>query len=362
MDPLPYFSDDYQGARYLFRRTCEQEGVRYETLVHPATGPAGLELTTEVAYVGPSSATQLLVLVSGVHGVEALSGSACQSGWLAHGGQRSLPADTAVLLIHAINCWGAAWGRRNTEGNIDLCRNFLDFSKPLPTRPIYEEIHATVGCPEYTGPARDQADLQLREFHRTRGQRAFMEALMGGQYAHPDGFEFGGTAPVWSNTTLSAILARHSVNARQVCIVEYHTGLGPYAYGTAVTMHTGAALERARRWFGDWVLAVNERSTVSPEDFYQVHGHTTEGYCRALPDKEVTAIVLEYGTYPPQQSLPLLLRDHWLEVHGDRSSALGEEIRAQLLAAHHPADPEWRRAIWDRSEQVLRQAFAGLHS
>ena len=43
-----------------------------------------------------------------------------------------LPADTAILIIHVINCWGAAWLRRNTDGNVDLCRNFPDFSGPLP--------------------------------------------------------------------------------------------------------------------------------------------------------------------------------------------------------------------------------------
>jgi hypothetical protein len=145
-----------------------------------------------------------------------------------------------------------------------------------------------------------------------------------------------------------------------VCLVEYHTGLGPYGYGSAVTMHTGPDLERTRRWFGGWVLPVNERDPAAPDEFYEVHGHTTGGYLRALPQARVTSIVLEYGTYPPQQSLPVLLRDHWLEHHGDPRSELGWTLRAELWEMHHPKDPEWRRAVWDRSRQVLRQALAGL--
>jgi hypothetical protein len=265
-----------------------------------------------------------------------------------------------VLLVHALNCWGAAWGRRNTEGNIDLCRNFLDFSAPLPTRPIYEEIHEAVSCPDCDGPRRADADKVLADFRRDRGQRAFMEALMGGQYRHPDGFEFGGTKPAWSNLAMRQVLGRHAAGAARVCFVEYHSGLGPWGYGSAVTMHTGADLERTRRWFGGWVLPVNERDPHAPDEFYQVHGHTTDGYRRALPGIEVTSIVLEFGTYPPAESLPVLLQDHWLEQHGDPASEMGRRIRARLWEVHHPRDPEWRRAVWDRSQQVLRQAFAGL--
>ena len=362
VDGLQFFSEDYSAARHAFRAACREAGLEVEVLHNPAEGPGGLELTTDVARAGPAGAARLLVLVSGVHGVETLCGSACQTGWLRGGAHRRLPPDTAVLLVHALNCWGAAWGRRNVEGNVDLCRNFLDFSKPLPTRPIYEEIHPALSCRDHDGPAREAATLALAEFHRRRGQRAFMEALMGGQYAHADGFEFGGTAPAWSNTAMQQILARHAARAERVGFVEYHSGLGPWAYGTAVTMHTGEYLQRTRRWFGGWVLPVNERDPGAPDEFYQVHGHTTEGYLRALPAAEVTSIVLEFGTYPPQEALPVLLQDHWLEHHGDPAGELGRAIRARLQELHHPRDPEWRRAVWDRSAQVLRQAMAGLAS
>ena len=140
MDELEYFSEDYTSARERFRAASRDAGLSVVTMRNPSPGPTGIELTTDVARAGPQNASKLLVLISGVHGVELLCGSACQSGWLASGGPRSLPPDTAVLLVHALNCWGAAWGRRNTEHNVDLCRNFLDFSQPLPPSPVYEQL------------------------------------------------------------------------------------------------------------------------------------------------------------------------------------------------------------------------------
>ena len=125
----------------------------------------------------------------------------------------------------------------------------------------------------------------------------------------------------------------------------------------AVTMHTGDALERTRRAFGRWVMAPR---AAGAEALHQAPGHTTDGYIAALPDKRITSIVLEYGTYPPLTSLPVLLDDHWLTHHGDAQSDDAYRIRMQNLEMHFPNDPEWRQAIVDRSEQVIRQAFRAL--
>ncbi len=360
MSVQAYFSESYAAARTKFIAACRRAGVEPQRHVNPAPGPEGLELSTEVAYFGAPDAERLLVLISGVHGVETLCGSGCQTGLLAEGRPRNLPNNTALLLVHAINCWGAAHLRRNNEDNVDLCRNFLDFSQPLPTRPSYEEIHAALSCAQRSGPERQAADEFLANFRKQRGMAAFIEALMGGQYQHADGFSYGGRAPVWSNRTITEILQHHAARARRVCVVEYHTGLGPYAYGTAVTMHAGADLERARRWYGHWILAPNHKEPGAPEEFYRVYGHSTEGYLRVLPDAEVTSIVLEYGTYPPQRSLPAMLADHWLTQHGDPRSDMGRHIRDELHALHYPQDPDWRQAIWDRSQQVIDQSLRGL--
>ena len=44
----------------------------------------------------------------------------------AHYDRDSPGAGTAVVLIHMLNPWGAAWQRRHNEDNIDLNRSFVD--------------------------------------------------------------------------------------------------------------------------------------------------------------------------------------------------------------------------------------------
>ncbi|MFN5700973.1 MAG: DUF2817 domain-containing protein [Betaproteobacteria bacterium] len=357
-----FFSDDSDHAVEQFLAACARRGVKPDCWVHPLRGPAGQELRTHAAWFGPADALNLIVLVSGVHGVEAFAGSGAQVALIEQGmlEKEHLPPSTAVLMIHLINCWGAAHGRRNTDGNVDLCRNFVDFGEPLPVRPEYEDIHPALVCPTLEGPARDGANQRIERFVAQKGPRAYIQALMGGQYQHPDGFSYGGNQPTWSRRVLEEIFTRYTHLAKRVAVIEYHTGLGPWAYGTAVTMHMGNDCQRARRWYGNWLDAPNERNLGASLDGYRVFGHTTEGYKRLTPDAELTAIVLEFGTYPPEVSLPVMVQDHWLEVYGDPSSDIGERIRKRMLELHHPEDRDWRQAVLDRANQVFRQALRGL--
>ena len=69
----------------------------------------------------------MVVVSSGLHGVEGYFGSAVQLALLegedvVRGHCRS---GVALVLIHALNPYGFAWVRRANEENVDLNRNFL---------------------------------------------------------------------------------------------------------------------------------------------------------------------------------------------------------------------------------------------
>lgn len=352
-----YFSRDFRSADEQFVRACQMAGLDVSQHSHPLTGPAGEEIGAKSVLIGNRKAPKLMVLISGTHGVEMLCGSGCQSGFVEEAAWKGFGSDIAVLLIHGLNCWGAAHLRRNNEDNVDLNRNFLDFDEALPGNPAYEEIHDALSCNEFRGAARDAANDVLMNYGRTHGINQYIGAIMGGQYAHSDGMAYGGAEATWSNKLLRSILAPFASTAERAAIVEYHSGLGPYGYGTAVTMQTGESLQRIRSAYSRWVQAPNERGDAGDEQYFKAQGHTTEGFRQALPDAKLSAIVLEYGTYPPQQSLPVLIDDHWLTHHGDVDSSEGQAIKNKLLELHYPDDPDWRQAVWDRSQQIITQTI-----
>jgi hypothetical protein len=357
-----FFADNYADARQKFLQVCAEKNIEIQSYVNHVENSSSGELACDVIRIGKDDATKLLVITSGVHGAELMCGSGCQVGMLQQECFASLPADTAVVMIHAINPWGAANLRRNNEDNIDLCRNFVDFNDKPPQNPGYGVIHEALCCVEREGSLRDEANKCLADYRQENGNAAFVGAIMSGQFEFENGMSYGGKEPAWSHSTLMQILQQQAKAAKKVCLLDYHSGLGPFAYGSVVSMHNDEALSRARKWFGHWLTAPMENIKETGEKFHPAVGHTTEGHIRALPGTEVTSVVLEYGTYDMRENLQALLDDHWLLLNGRKDTELGQQIKKNMLRAHYPDDLEWRYAVWTRSEQVIRQAMTGLNN
>lgn len=357
-----WYCDDAYSSTRRFRQACERHGTAVETFLHPLNDPTGRPLSMDAAWFGTRQAARLLVVVSGMHGLEALPGSAIQVGWIESGGPEALAADTAVLLVHQINPWGCAWGRRFNEDNVDLNRNFLDFSLPLPENNKYPLVHDALKPGGEMGDFGERAGPYLGSLVAEHGIEGTIDLLMAGQHEFADGFAYGGQEPSWSRRHLESLVTREAAHRRRVCYLEVHSGLGPYGYGQIISLQLGEVLQRTRQWFGQWVF--NPRADRSPGEvgYREVPGHSADGFMALFPDAEVTPVTLEMGTYPPPDTLALLLREHTLYQAGD-SAPKGEidQVRAQLLEMHYPADVEWRAANWTRGAQVIRQALTGLN-
>lgn len=353
-----FFGADYYQAQKQFLTAGKEAGGKLRSFSHPCKGPGDRDLTTDVALFGPEDAERLVIVVSGTHGPEGLAGSGCQIGWIKEGGPNALPPGVAVLLVHMINPWGCAWGRRQTENNVDLNRNFVDFAVPLPTNSNYDAIREALTCPEWRGTLRDNAQQQIRAFRRESGERAFASALFQGQYSDPVGIGFGGHTPSWSNQTLHKILAIYATSAKCVSVIDLHTGYGPFGWGTLLTTAeaNSQALKLARTWFGDSLLALRALPEGLP---YDLVGDLCAGVVRALPEAEVVPVVIEFGTYDVERLLRLQIEDCWLYHYGDSDSELGHNIRGELAGFFHPGSLDWCQMLHARAQQVIGQAIAG---
>jgi hypothetical protein len=353
---LQYFSDNYDSAHQKFVQAADHaQGLR-ETIPNPRTSPSSGKLVTEVAWFGPRTAERVLMVQSGTHGAEGLCGSGCQVGWLETGGAKTLPPNTAVLMVHLINPFGAAWTQQETEEGVNLNRNFMDFSKPLPKSPLYDEIHEALTCPDTSGARYDAAQSLLKDFRARNGQIGYQKAIFGGQYRHPKGMNFGGTEPTWSNRTFVGILKKYLSNARRVIFLDYHTGLGPYAYASLITFCSPNAplFKRATEWFGPTIMAVQGDETAA------VAGLTSNAILDTLAKAEVTPVTVEYGTYDIDRECNAVVQDHWHRNFGDRNSPAGLEAKRELAEYFYPDAANWKEMVWFRSQQILRNALDAL--
>lgn len=325
-----------------------------------AKGPASESLFTDVGYLGAHDAQNLLVLISGTHGVEGYCGSASQISFLQDKLHLSLPPSTGVLFIHALNAYGFAWDRRVTQEGCDLNRNFIDFSKPVPENPGYVELADAIVPPDLTEESLLKARQAILEYEQLHGPEARQRAISSGQYTHPNGMFYGGIKPTSAHKILEQIAIDFDLaNRKNVIVIDYHSGLGPYGYGElqceAVTGQDG--YERAKRIFGESVTSPEIGTSTAAA----LHGCQAEFWEQLLGDKHVY-VCLEYGTYEVERVLAALRDDHWLFSYSpqDADSELGKKIRRNAKECSYPQADDWKEMIIKRSREVHLQAISAF--
>ena len=363
--PQPY-APSFSTMRDRFRRAAQRAGAELSEYLHPLHGPDGEVLATDVALLGRRDAPKLIVLISGTHGVEGAFGSACQAAWLGQKGPWKLDAETAVLAIHLINPWGTAWSRRVNEDNVDLNRNFIDWSASPPENNSYAGLHGMLSYREWEGPDRVAADEKLLATRKRLGQAGLAAIVEAGQYEFADGLFYGGAGPVWSNRTLTEILTTYAASARQAIVFDLHTGAGPYGYpallSVASSEHPGMAWGKSV--FGPALATVitGSDATTSTGIAATATGYVSEAVVRAMPDARVLPLVVECGTLDGAAVMDAVQADNWLHLFGRIDSTIGKRIKATLRGAFIPDDPDWQRTCLSTSLRYFDRALTELQT
>jgi len=358
MTTSEFFSADYAEARSKFLDAAQSAGADTTSFQHPSTGPTGDPLFIDVARFGPSDAEKIFLTISGVHGVEGFCGSGVQVGSLREGFHRTVPKGIALLMVHALNPYGFAWLRRTTHEGVDLYRNFLDFSKPLPENPVYDLLAQAFVPKEWTGPAREEADKIISDYIKEHGASAYMNQVPIGQYKYPASVFYGGTAPTWSNETFMQILNTHLTGAKAIAAIDYHTGLGENGEGQLLCFHQpeSEAYYRAEQWWGESLKSVYTGQSVA----YPITGGIFQYMESMLADVDLTAAAYEFGTLPPRQVMDALRGDNWLHNYGTLESKQANEIQKNMRDAFYCDNDQWRESIWKQSVAAQEAALKNL--
>ena len=318
-------------------------------------GIEGEELFTDAAWIGLEDASRVLVLIAGTHGIEGFAGSAVQMDMLAlvADGLIVIPANTAVLMIHALTPWGYAWQRRCDADGVDLNRNIVDFSKPLAENKDYELIKDLLYL-EDAAPRK----AGLAAFERQHGRIALEKAISAGQYSDPLGAFYGGKAPAHGRLTCEDLICHYALQERDLAVIDLHTGLGSYGYGEVICDHQpdSAGTRAARLWYGDSVALpmLGTSSSVPKTGLLDYAWH-------AIMNARSCYITLEFGTFSTDQLFAVLLRDHQLWAQpGNPQARLehGKNMRRHFC----PNDQGWREMVLFRARQVIAQGLQGVSS
>lgn len=358
MDAAAHFAPSYAQARQMFLAAADAAGLDVHSHPHPMLGRDGEALAMDVVLEGARDAASLLIVSSACHGIEGYCGSGVQHALLSDAGWHRLLRErrVAVLYVHALNPYGFSWWRRTTHENVDLNRNFHDFSRPLPANPAYDEIAALLVPPSW--PPSAEVNAALQRFVATQGLQALQQAVTSGQHAHPEGLFYGGHNPTWSHVTWRHVLQEHASRCERLGWIDVHTGLGPNGVGERIfaCRNDAVALERARAWWGPGVTSIYDGSSASA----RLTGMMWESAYEECPQAEYTGIALEYGTVPVMEILDALRADQWLENHPEAPDTQRAAIKQRMRDAFYTDTETWKRSVLAQAFDAARQAVAGL--
>ncbi|MCA8995715.1 MAG: DUF2817 domain-containing protein [Planctomycetaceae bacterium] len=335
------FSESFFEARTRFIDLAVHCGWEVESHQRTPSDPANL--FTDVASIGPASARKVLIVTSGIHGVEGFFGSAAQLRLLSMMGQeRAEQEGIRIVVVHALNPFGFVMVRRTDEENIDLNRNFVptleDFAGVHDLYVTLEKFLNPPKWPKLEMPFQVQAYAATMKY----GMESLREAIASGQYEFPQGLFFGGTGRSSTYRFVESHVEQWVGQARQVLHLDLHTGLGDSGQLQFFIDHdlTDSQRGEARMVFGNRISSLD-----GPDRLYIAPGAFGRWMHARFPEKDVTSICAEFGTHDSVSVLQALRAENAAWHHCPRDSEERKKTADHLKEMFVPKSAEWRNTV-----------------
>ena len=351
-----WFSSDYLESRRRFRELAGAAGAEQEALSLGLRAPDGSDLTIDMAWFGPRDAERIVVVSSGIHGVEGFMGGAAQLSLLATLPERA--DEVALVFLHALNPYGFAYVRRVSEDNVDLNRNFLQPHEAYSGHPKgYERMNPLLNparpLKRISPPlfvARAAALMVVMGLDKAKG------IIAGGQYDFPHGLFFGGNEKSTSFKLLEEAAPRWFATAKQLLMIDFHTGLGePATYKLLADQSRGSArCGWLERHFGPEIQPWDDGVA------YAIRGGLGTWMQHVLPQAEVDVLAAEFGTVKPLSVITALHCENRAHLYGEASSPTYKAAKKRLMETFAPSDPQWRDTVVARGRRIVEQALAAI--
>ena len=334
------FYNSYEDIRAHLQELSSDLGA--ETYSHPIDESDGLYIDTFYLPAAQDQ-TNLVVLTTGVHGIEGYIGSVMLDVFFQEVYPTLNPSNTGVLVVANVNPYGMKYMRRYNENNVDLNRNFiLDWETfDLATNKDYPKVDTFLGPTGKIGNA-------LWHEAITEGADTISDALLGGQYEYPQGVYYGGNGDEASTVYLKDVFARCLDSSYENIVhIDVHSGYGP-RYNMVIfnSVYETMSEAQSQEAFGyDHIIAYDS------EAFYATTGDTTDFFYRLADsvdsDKALFSTCFEFGTigdafFDTILSLKYTVdenRNHWYPTENATSA---EIVRQNYLELFYPTETAWR--------------------
>ena len=358
------FYDNYEDIRAHILELSAQLGA--ETGSYAIDEADGLYIDS---FYIPSEGTptNLIVLTTGVHGMEGYIGSVMLDVFFREIWPEQDHSDTGVLVVANVNPYGMKYLRRYNENNVDLNRNFiLDWdSFDLSSNKEYPKVQSFLEPKGEIGNALwHEAGfyLSLAKTAITDGTGTISDALLTGQYEYPQGVYYGGNGDEASTVYLKDVFGQCLDSAYENIVhIDIHSGYGP-RYNMVIfnSVYETMNEKESQAAFGyDYVIAYDS------ESFYATTGDPTDFFYRLAEQKgtgtDLFSTCFEFGTVGDEFFDTILSlkytvdenRNHWYPTSNKTAAQVVHENYMEL---YYPTETAWR----EKTVQDFAQATRGV--
>lgn len=335
IDPISYFQETYEASREAFLDLAQKSGG--ELRHHQISD----DLCFDSLYLPSGQKDKLLILTSGIHGIEGFTGSALQQYYL----EQLRNKNQSVLIIHGINAFGFKHKRRVTQNNVDLNRNF-DTSPALfkNSNTGYEKVYSFLNphTPYSKFTFHVRAIFNIFKY----GMDNLRRAILSGQYQFPEGIFFGGNDFEPQVALIQKEVLERAQGYKSILLVDLHTG-----YGQRGKLHLFG--DRSKYIDQDHMNEVFNSMNVdygSEKDFYAVTGGFTVFLAKLFHQKaKYAGVCFEFGTIDSHKTKGSL--DSLYRMINEKQD------RAQYIEMFYPSSPEWRKSVVEQFEVTMKKVL-----
>ena len=297
--------------------------------------------------------TNLIVLTTGVHGIEGYIGSAMLDVFFDHIYPTLNTKNTGVLVIANVNPYGMKYMRRYNENNVDLNRNFIeDWSTfDLSSNKEYPKVDKFLQPEGKMGNAfwhEAEFYLSLAKEAIFTGADTISDALLTGQYEYPEGVYYGGNGDEKSTTLLKGVFNQClESDYENIVHVDIHSGYGP-RYNMVIfnsVQDPSTEAESVAEIGYDYIIAQDS------EEFYITYGDTTDYFYRLAKSKNTNKTLystcFEFGTIGDGfldsiLSLKYTVDENRQNKFPTNNNITEEIVRQNYLELFYPTETTWR--------------------
>ena len=364
-----FFPTSYHQSRQRFRESLNLVREKWPgaELVHYLVDENN-DLTIDWIAADPLLSKQNLVLISsGLHGVEGFVGSAMIEIFIREFLPDFDPNENGIVLVHTINPWGMEFKRRTNPGNVDLNRNFRGDQQNFSTEfnQNYGELNKILN--PKTSLAGSWSELgnfvkNVLSSLKESGLTKLRGAVMLGQGSFPEGLYYCGGEFQPETLLMMDLIRQGFANFKSVIQIDLHTGYGPRYQMSLIN----SPLESRDTQILQEIYKYPRILRADPDEFYQMEGDMIDWAYhlqqRDFSELDYYGTAFEFGTLGSGilaeiSSLRRMISENQIFFHGAREQGILNKQGVNFQELYYPSSKSWKTKALDDCRQAYRGIF-----